>query len=70
LDRWIEAKHVFAGQLQVPDPEPVAAYVRSMRETARLPDARPLVEAVASRLRAAPDAVLRITTRSGCLICA
>jgi SAM-dependent methyltransferase len=63
-------RHDFAGQLRVPDPEPVAAYVRSMRETARLPDARPLVEAVTSRLRAAPDAVFRITTRSGCLVCA
>ena len=47
-------RHDFAGQLRVPSPEPVAAYVRSMRETARLPDAGPLVEAVTSRLRADP----------------
>jgi hypothetical protein len=33
------------------------AYVRSMRETVRLPDAGPLVEAVTSRLRATPGAV-------------
>jgi len=39
-------RHDFVGQLRVPSPEPVVAYVRSMRETARLPDARPLVEAV------------------------
>jgi len=63
-------RHDFAGQLRVPNPEPVAAYVRSMRETARLPDARPLVEAVTSRLRAAPGAVFQVTTHSGCLVCA
>jgi hypothetical protein len=51
-------------------PEPVVAYVRSMRETARLPDPEPLVEAVAGRLQAAPGAVFRVTTHSGCLICA
>jgi SAM-dependent methyltransferase len=60
----------FAGQLRVPNPEPVAAYVRSMRETAHLPDARPLVGAVTSRLRAAPGDVFQVTTHSGCLVCA
>jgi ubiquinone/menaquinone biosynthesis C-methylase UbiE len=60
-------RHDFAGQLQVPGPEPVVAYVRSMRETSRLPDPEPLIEAVADRLRAAPRAV---TTHSGCLISA
>lgn len=63
-------RHDFAGQLLVPGPEPVVAYVRSMRETARLPDPEPLVEAVADRLRAAPGAVFRVTTHSGCLVCA
>jgi hypothetical protein len=63
-------RHDFAGQLLVPSPEPVATYVRSMRETARLPDAGPLVEAVTSRLRATPGAIFRITTHSGCLVCA
>ncbi|MGH3173190.1 MAG: hypothetical protein ACRDPF_04895, partial [Streptosporangiaceae bacterium] len=63
-------RHDFAGQLLVPGPEPVVAYVRSMRETARLPDPEPLVEAVTDRLRAAPGAVFRVTTRSGCLVCA
>jgi SAM-dependent methyltransferase len=63
-------RHDFVGQLRVPSPEPVVAYVRSMRETARLPDPEPLVEAVASRLRAAPGAVFRVTTHSGCLVCA
>jgi SAM-dependent methyltransferase len=37
---------------------------------ARLPDPEPLVEAVANRLRAAPGAVFRVTTHSGCLVCA
>ncbi len=41
-----------------------------MRETARLPDAGRLVEAVTSRLRAAPGAVFQVTTHSGCLVCA
>lgn len=63
-------RHDFAGQLLVPGPEPVVAYVRSMRETARLPDPEPLVEAVTDRLRAAPGAVFRVTTHSGCLVCA
>jgi hypothetical protein len=63
-------RHDFAGQLRVPGPDPVVAYVRSMRETARLPDPEPLVEAVADRLQAAPGAVFRVTTHSGCLICA
>jgi SAM-dependent methyltransferase len=63
-------RHDFAGQLRVPSPEPVAAYVRSMREAARLPDSRPLAEAVTGRLRAAPDGFFRITTHSGCLVCA
>lgn len=63
-------RHDFVGQLRVPSPEPVAAYVRSMRETARLADAGPLVEAVTSRLRTDTDAVFRVTTHSGCLVCA
>ena len=63
-------RHDFVGQLRVPSPEPVAAYVRSMRETARLADVGPLVEAVTSRLRADTDAVFRVTTHSGCLVCA
>jgi hypothetical protein len=41
-----------------------------MREAARLPDSRPLAEAVTGRLRAAPDGFFRITTHSGCLVCA
>ena len=64
------ARHDFAGQLRVPSPEPVAAYVRGMREAARLPDSRPLAEAVTGRLQAAPDGFFRITTHSGCLVCA
>jgi hypothetical protein len=50
--------------------EVVAAYVRSMREASRLPDSGPLAEAVNGRLRAAPDGLFRITTHSGCLVCA
>jgi SAM-dependent methyltransferase len=63
-------RHDFMGQLLVPSPEPVAVYVRSMRETARLPDSGPLVAAVTSMVRATPGAVFRITTHSGCLVCA
>ena len=63
-------RHDFKGQLRVPSPEPIVAYVRSMREAASLPDPEPLLKAVASRLRAAPGAFLRITTHSGCLVCA
>ena len=63
-------RHDFAGQLLVPGLEPVVAYVRGMRETARLHDPEPLVEAVTDRLRAAPGAAFRVTTHSGCLVCA
>ena len=63
-------RYDFAGQLRVPSPEPIAAYVRSMREASRLPDSGPLAEAVNGRLRAAPDGLFRITTHSGCLVCA
>jgi hypothetical protein len=36
----------------------------------RLPDPDSLVEAVADRLQAAPGAVFRVTSHSGCLISA
>jgi len=63
-------RHDFASQLLVPDPEPVAAYMGSMRETVRLPDPESLVAAVRSMVRATPGAVFQITTHSGCLVCA
>jgi hypothetical protein len=53
----------------VPDPEPVAAYVRSMSLAAQLGDPDALVRAVVARLPSGPGAVFVDTTHSGCLVC-
>ena len=62
-------RHDFVSELRIPDPEPVAHYVRSMSGTQHSADPERLVAAVVSRFPAAPGAVFRITTHVGCLIC-
>jgi SAM-dependent methyltransferase len=64
------ARYEFRGRLVLPDPEPVAAYVRSMSLAARLGDPEALVRAVTSRLPSRPGATFVDTTHSGCLVCA
>jgi SAM-dependent methyltransferase len=59
-------RHDFVSQLQVPDPQPVLDYVRSMRLSQASGDPGRLLAAVAARLPAGPFA---ITTHCGCLIC-
>lgn len=62
-------RHEFRGQLVLPDPEPVAVYVRSMSLATRLGDPEALVRAVTSRLSRGPGATFLDTTHSGCLVC-
>jgi SAM-dependent methyltransferase len=62
-------RHDFVSELRIPDPEPVADYVRSMSGTQHSADPERLVAAVVSRLPAAPGAVFTVTTHAGCLIC-
>jgi SAM-dependent methyltransferase len=63
-------RYEFRGRLEVPGPEPVAAYVRSMSLTAQLGDPEALVRAVTVRLPSGPGATFVDTTHSGCLVCA
>jgi SAM-dependent methyltransferase len=63
-------RHEFRGQLVLPDPEPVAAYVRSMSLATRLGDPEALVLAVTSRLPSGPGAAFLDTIHTGCLVCA
>jgi SAM-dependent methyltransferase len=62
-------RYEFRGRLVLPDPEPVAAYVRSMSLATRLGDPEALVRAVVSRLPSGPGATFLDTTHSGCLVC-
>jgi SAM-dependent methyltransferase len=62
-------RHDFVSELRLPNPEPVADYVRSMAGTQHSADPDRLVAAVVSRFPATPGAVFRVTTHSGCLIC-
>lgn len=63
-------RHDFIAELRIPGPEPVADYVRSMSIAQELPDPRQLVEAVLARLPREPDGLFRVTTHTGCLVCA
>jgi len=61
-------RHDFIGELRLPEVEPVASYVASMRShTAGDPAA--FVAAVTGRVPFGPDGVFRVSTHSGLLIC-
>ena len=62
-------RHDFVSELRIPDPEPIADYVRSMSGTQHSADSECLVAAVVARFPAAPGAVFTVTTHAGCLIC-
>jgi len=62
-------RHDFVSELRIPDPEPVADYVRSMSGTQHRADPERLVASVLARVPAAPGAVFTVTTHTGCLIC-
>jgi SAM-dependent methyltransferase len=63
-------RYDFVSELRLPDPAPIADYVRSMSGTQHSADPERLVAAVVSRFPAAPGAVFTVTTHAGCLICA
>jgi hypothetical protein len=56
-------------ELRVPDPQPIADYVRSMSGTQHSADPDRLVAEIVSRFPAGPNAVLTITAHPGILIC-
>jgi ubiquinone/menaquinone biosynthesis C-methylase UbiE len=62
-------RHDFVSELRLPDPAPILEYVRSMSGTQHAAAPERLVAAVASAFPAGPDAVITITTHTGCLIC-
>ena len=62
-------RHDFVSELRLPDPEPVADYVRSMSGTQHSADPERLVASVVARFPLGPGAVLTVTTHAGCLIC-
>jgi SAM-dependent methyltransferase len=62
-------RHDFVSELRLTDPQPIADYVRSMNGTQQRADPEQIVAGVVARFPAAPDAVLAITTHTGCLIC-
>jgi SAM-dependent methyltransferase len=62
-------RHDFVSELRLTDPEPIADYVRSMNGTQQRADPEQIVAGVVARFPAGPDAVLTITTHTGCLIC-
>jgi len=62
-------RHDFIAELRIPDPEPVATYVRSMSSVQASADPEHLVAAVLSRLPNGPGRLFRITTHAGCLVC-
>jgi SAM-dependent methyltransferase len=62
-------RHDFAGELLIPETEPIAAYVRSMFPAQALADPAPLIKAVLSRLRSGPGELFRVSTHAGCLVC-
>ena len=62
-------RHDFVGELGIPGPEPILAYIRSMRLTQSAADSDRLVAAAARLLPAASEGVIRIRTHSGCLVC-
>ena len=59
------ARHDFVTELRVPDPRPIADYVRSMSGTQHSADPERLVAAVVARFPAGPGAVLTITAHPG-----
>jgi ubiquinone/menaquinone biosynthesis C-methylase UbiE len=62
-------RHDFVSELRLTDPEPIADYVRSMSGTQHGADPERIVAGVVARFPAGPDAVLTITTHTGCIIC-
>jgi ubiquinone/menaquinone biosynthesis C-methylase UbiE len=63
------ARHEFVTELRVPEPAPVADYVRSLPGASRGADVEDLAATVASTFPRAPGGHYVITAHTGCLIC-
>ena len=61
-------RHDFMAELRIPDPAPIADYIRSLPGHHQRVDPDLLVETVISALTATPDGHYVITTHAGCLI--
>jgi ubiquinone/menaquinone biosynthesis C-methylase UbiE len=62
------SRHDFPAELRIPDPAPIADYIRSMPGTHDHADPDVLIEAVLSALPVTPTGHRTITTHAGCLI--
>jgi ubiquinone/menaquinone biosynthesis C-methylase UbiE len=62
-------RHDFTSELQIPEPESIENYVRSMISIQDQPDPAAVAAAVASRLPTSAEP-FRIRTHTGCLVCA
>ena len=62
-------RHDFVAQLRVPDPGPIADYVRSMAGTSHYADPERVIATVVATLPRSPDGHYLIKTHTGCLIC-
>jgi SAM-dependent methyltransferase len=62
-------RHDFVSELAVPGPEPILAYIASLRLVESSAAADEIIAAAARRLPAARDGGIRIRTHTGCLIC-
>ena len=61
-------RHDFTAELLLPDPQPVAGYVASMRAHA-MPDPDGFTQAVCARIPFGPDGTFRVRAHCGLLIC-
>jgi len=62
-------RHDFVAELRVPDPAPIADYVRSLPGARHGADLEDLAATVASTFPRAPEGHYVITANTGCLIC-
>jgi SAM-dependent methyltransferase len=62
-------RHDFVSELRVPEPAPIADYVRSLPGTRRRSDAEDFAATVAAAFPRAPEGHYVITAHAGCLIC-
>jgi ubiquinone/menaquinone biosynthesis C-methylase UbiE len=63
-------RHEFESELRIPDPAPIADYIRSLPGHHQHADSDPLIEAVLSALPLTPEGYYTTTTHAGCLIAA
>jgi ubiquinone/menaquinone biosynthesis C-methylase UbiE len=61
-------RHDFAAELRIPDPAPIADYIRSLPDHHQLGGSDSFIETVISALPVTPDGHYTITTHAGCLI--